>query len=176
MIYTECRHIKSSGSKCQAPSLRGMPYCYFHMRLHRALHGRKADPAAAANADSDVALDLPPVEDRNSIQLALTQVLQDLAGKRLDPRRAGRLLYGLQIASQIVDPSGHVAAEDYVQTVSTGSSGEEIAPDQLVCDEDDDCKTCAHKQTCYGSECEEDKGARKDRKETAIKGSRGTIQ
>ena len=146
-MYSECRHIKSSGSKCAAPALRNMPYCYFHMRLHRMKHGRKADPAAAA---SDVAIDLPLLEDRSAIQLALTQVLQDLGAKRLDPRRAGHLLYGLQIASQIVRRPDLALTSGCVQSVSTGSDGEELGPEQYVCDEDDDCNTCPHKETCPG--------------------------
>jgi hypothetical protein len=44
-------------------------------------------------------LELPPVEDTVSIQLALIDVLQALAANQLDPKRAGLLLYGLQVAS-----------------------------------------------------------------------------
>jgi hypothetical protein len=44
-------------------------------------------------------LELPAVEDSASIQLALIEVLQALAANQLDPRRAGLLLYGLQVAS-----------------------------------------------------------------------------
>jgi hypothetical protein len=44
-------------------------------------------------------LDLPPVEDSASIQLALIDVLQALAANQLDAKRAGLLLYGLQVAS-----------------------------------------------------------------------------
>ncbi len=151
MIYKECRHIKSNGCKCKGVALRGMPYCYFHTRLHRVRNGRNADPAAsgaAANSPSDVALDLPAMEDRGALQLALTQVLQDLGAKRLDPLRAGKLLYGLQIASQIVDRPYSLLTHEYVQTVSTGSDGEEIGPDKYVCDKGDDCKRCPHNATC----------------------------
>ncbi len=46
-----------------------------------------------------IPLELPAVEDSASIQLALIQVVQALASNLLDPRRAGLLLYGLQVAS-----------------------------------------------------------------------------
>jgi hypothetical protein len=46
-----------------------------------------------------IPLELPAVEDSASIQLALIQVVQALASNQLDPRRAGLLLYGLQVAS-----------------------------------------------------------------------------
>jgi hypothetical protein len=44
-------------------------------------------------------LQLTAVEDSASIQLALIEVLQSLAAHQLDPKRAGLLLYGLQVAS-----------------------------------------------------------------------------
>jgi hypothetical protein len=48
---------------------------------------------------SNTPLALPPIEDSASIQLALIDVLQALAANQLDPKRAGLLLYGLQVAS-----------------------------------------------------------------------------
>ncbi len=42
---------------------------------------------------------MPELEDRTSIQLALQEILSLLASNNLDPKRAGLLLYGLQIAS-----------------------------------------------------------------------------
>ena len=44
-------------------------------------------------------LDLPPLEDPVSIQLALIDVAQALAANRIDTKRAGLLLYALQVAS-----------------------------------------------------------------------------
>jgi hypothetical protein len=44
-------------------------------------------------------LELPAVEDSASIQLALIEVLQAFAANQLDPKRAGLLLYGLQVAA-----------------------------------------------------------------------------
>ncbi|MGD0479667.1 MAG: hypothetical protein ABSA42_05815 [Terracidiphilus sp.] len=99
MGYMECRHIKSNGCKCKSPALRDKPYCYFHMRLHRMIHAAKAESAAAPGAALDATIEIPVMEDRTAVQFALTQVLQGLGAKRLEPRRAGQLLYGLQIAS-----------------------------------------------------------------------------
>ena len=113
--------------------------------------------SGAGSSACDVALDLPVIEDRSAIQLALTQVLQDLGAKRLDPRRAGQLLYGLQIASQILRRPDVNLYSHYVQTVTTGSDGEELGPQQFVCDEDeDDCDTCPHSQTCTHRDEDED--------------------
>ncbi|MES2393598.1 MAG: hypothetical protein V4555_18315, partial [Acidobacteriota bacterium] len=58
-------------------------------------HPERSEGSAVQNAP----LDLPPVEDTESIQLALIDVLQALAANQLDTKRAGLLLYGLQVAS-----------------------------------------------------------------------------
>jgi hypothetical protein len=56
------------------------------------------DPSPTATPET-TSLALPPIEDSASIQLALIDVLQALAANQLDPKRAGLLLYGLQVAS-----------------------------------------------------------------------------
>jgi hypothetical protein len=48
---------------------------------------------------ASLALQLPDVEDSASIQLALIEVIHALAANQVDPRRAGLLLYGLQVAA-----------------------------------------------------------------------------
>jgi len=42
---------------------------------------------------------LPVLEDAASIQLAITQVCEHLLHRRLDPKKAGILLYAMQVAS-----------------------------------------------------------------------------
>lgn len=49
--------------------------------------------------EETIPLQLTAAEDSASIQLALIEVLQSLAAHQLDPKRAGLLLYGLQVAS-----------------------------------------------------------------------------
>ena len=62
--------------------------------------GHRDQPNTHESAPADAAsLDLPPIEDTASIQLALIEVLQALAANQLDTKRAGLLLYGLQVAS-----------------------------------------------------------------------------
>jgi hypothetical protein len=56
------------------------------------------EPSRTATPET-TSLALPPIEDSASIQLALIDVLQALAANQLDPKRAGLLLYGLQVAS-----------------------------------------------------------------------------
>jgi hypothetical protein len=56
-------------------------------------------PVTQPGSPENTSLALPPIEDSASIQLALIDVLQALAANQLDPKRAGLLLYGLQVAS-----------------------------------------------------------------------------
>ena len=94
-MYQLCRHIMPNGTRCHSPALLGTPYCYFHTRLHCF--------AAEKSHGGEEPIKISVLEDRSAIQIALAQVLNGLASSKLDPRRAGLFLYGLQIASQNVE-------------------------------------------------------------------------
>ena len=138
-MFLECRHIKPNGSRCKSPALRGMPYCYFHNRLHRAI---KVVPRA------DESLELPLLEDRSSIQVALSRVLSALGSAKLDARRASLFLSGLRIATQNVDRELKVLPYDAVESVTQTEDGDELAPENRVCDGNDRCSDCPHRDTC----------------------------
>jgi len=89
----QCRHIFADGRRCGSASLRGEPFCYYHHTTRKPV----ARPHQRRSRRSTFALPLP--EDRSAIQLSIGQVLQRIAANQIDPRRAGLLLYGLQIAS-----------------------------------------------------------------------------
>jgi len=91
----QCRHIKISGHRCQCPALRGEKFCYYHHTTRRAVPKQEAQRRKSNRAT----FDMPFPEDRASIQHTLGMVIQRLATNDLDPRRAGLLLYALQIAS-----------------------------------------------------------------------------
>jgi hypothetical protein len=139
-MYKECRHIKTNGLKCESPALRGKPYCYFHTRLHNLARAPK--PAA------DEPIKLPVLEDSSTIQFALAQVLDGLGSSRLDPRRAGLLLFALQIASQHVQRNPFVYKGNVVQSLTLSPEGDELAPEKHVCDDDEDCNDCPESNTC----------------------------
>ena len=138
-MYFECRHIKPNGSRCQAPALQGMPYCYFHNRLHRS---------QKVVAREDESVELPLLEDRSSIQLALSRVLSALGSAKLDTCRAGLFLYGLHIASQNVERDGRILPYDAVESTTLTEDGDELAPENRVCGSDDRCFDCPERDTC----------------------------
>jgi hypothetical protein len=106
----QCRHVFTDGRRCGSPSLRAQPFCYYHHTTRkpvplREVH-RRRQFADVANAElpphQQSGFALPPAADlteRSGIQLTIGLVLARIATNDLDPRRAGLLLYGLQIAS-----------------------------------------------------------------------------
>jgi hypothetical protein len=61
---------------------------------------------------------LPLPEDRSAIQASIGEVLQRIAANDIDPRRAGLLLYGLQIASlNLPKPQPNTKSDVEPQTV-----------------------------------------------------------
>jgi hypothetical protein len=127
MATQYCRHIRINGERCGSPALNSAVFCYYHVELDRRHHKRTPTDAAPADAQPDLIetilhpmtlqdgsqrdpilaepttpstqLDFPPLEDRYSIQLALSMLITALAQNRIDPKRAALLFYGLQVAS-----------------------------------------------------------------------------
>jgi hypothetical protein len=95
-----CRHIKSDGLQCRGVALKSSVFCYFHRNLHRS-HDLYRDKAhfQSAQMRHDPFLKLPAVEDRASIQLAISSVINALATGCIDEKRAYALLNGLRLAS-----------------------------------------------------------------------------
>src|ERR1700724_855290 len=90
-----CEHIKVNGTQCGSPALRRNHFCYFHKRWHETRIVLNANRARRGRA----ALDLPVLEDANSIQVSLMQVMRLILNGQVDPKTAGLLLYALQTAS-----------------------------------------------------------------------------
>jgi hypothetical protein len=90
----KCRHLFLDGHRCGSPSLRGEEFCYYHHTTRGAVADLRDRRARMCE------FELPPLEDRSSLLAALAEVLQRLAACAIDNKRAGLLLYGLQIASR----------------------------------------------------------------------------
>src|SRR5579872_124519 len=83
-----CTHIKVTGVRCGSPALYGESFCYFHQRMHRGVRM----PAQARL--HPVAL----IEDEESIQAALMEVINALMRNTIDLKRATLILRALHIA------------------------------------------------------------------------------
>jgi len=83
-----CTHIKISGVRCGSPSLRGQQFCYYHQRMHR---GVRTPPQSRLHP-------LACIEDKESIQAALAEVINSLLRNTIDMKRAALILRALHIA------------------------------------------------------------------------------
>ena len=89
-----CEYVKPNGHFCGSIALRGRDYCHFHLTyIARRLRSEKMEAQLQPPP-----LELPPLEDANSIQVAVMQVLAAAARGHLSPKLVGLMLYGLQIA------------------------------------------------------------------------------
>jgi hypothetical protein len=143
MVYMECRHIKSNGYKCKSPTLNGKPYCYFHMRMHRDRQGQGAAPNSTPTGASNGSIDLPEIEDITDLQISVSQVLKALGSNTIDPRRGTSLLYGLQIATQVLAQDGNFVVPTYcIQDLTVNEEGTELGPEKYTCRGEEDCNKC----------------------------------
>ncbi|MGA3035435.1 MAG: STAS domain-containing protein [Terracidiphilus sp.] len=92
-MFKECRFIKANGLKCQSPALRGSPFCYFHARTRVVVPRRPRRP-------KEEAVNLPVLSDPADVLAMINEILQRVASNTMSPRRAGSLLYALQMARQ----------------------------------------------------------------------------
>ena len=78
-----CRWVRQDGTSCGSPHMRKHIYCYAHKQMMEA---------------RALALDLPAPEDANAIQISLTRVQTALIDDTISAKKAGLLLYSLQLA------------------------------------------------------------------------------
>jgi hypothetical protein len=90
-----CTHIKTNGTQCGSPAVRGRRFCFFHKNWH----GERIPLGALPAANLNPSFTLPVLEDADSIQVALMQVMRLILARQIDPKMAGLLLYALQTAS-----------------------------------------------------------------------------
>jgi hypothetical protein len=100
-----CKHVKANGEFCGSPALRGRAHCYFHLTVL----GRRLRTQKHIMQGENHYLQLPTLEDANSIQMALMQVMEALLRDQIDNKLAGLLLYGLQIASSNLQQGANFA-------------------------------------------------------------------
>lgn len=91
--YPLCRHTKTNGRLCQSAALRTSAFCRSHQKLRRT---RPTTISAGPGLSTHV---LHPLRNAKSIGHALSMVLSALATGQIDPKRGGKMLYALQLAS-----------------------------------------------------------------------------
>ena len=79
MQYELCRHIKTNGLQCKGAALAGGIWCYFHHRLHQRHSAFRPTQATRGYLIPGQHIELTALEDRESVQVALSVVINALA-------------------------------------------------------------------------------------------------
>jgi hypothetical protein len=128
MQYPLCRHIRTRGVQCGSPALTEAQWCYYHAHLHQAHTRFRPTPATRGYLIPGQHIELAPLEDRESVQIALSVVINALATGNLETRRATALLYGLQLASMnTARLQTEPYAPDVVRSVHSSPEGLDLA-------------------------------------------------
>src|SRR5260370_6154833 len=80
-MIRNCFYVKADGRRCGSPALHDRNFCYFHYQVNR--------PRAT----------VPPLENADAIQIALTDLARAVLAETVDLKRAKVLTYILQTAS-----------------------------------------------------------------------------
>ena len=129
---TTCTHIKVTGVRCGSPTLRGEQFCYFHQHAHR---GVRKPPQSRLHP-------IAIIEDEESIQASLMEVINALMRDTIDVKRAALILRALHIAvknasrvmfataSKMVKdiPDYEAPTKDHVGTAAPGTCGDGAMP------------------------------------------------
>jgi hypothetical protein len=99
-----CTAVKEDGTVCGSPKIKDHVYCYAHFQM---LQGRAKK------------LVLPALEDANAIQMAVMRVQRALIDDEISEKKAGLLLYSIQIAAANAGKTtfGQAKDEDMVTEV-----------------------------------------------------------
>jgi hypothetical protein len=92
-----CGTVREDGTWCRSPRLKNSVHCYAHYRMKEA---------------QAATLQLAAVEDANAIQMAIMQVQKWLIDDEISEKKAGLLLYSLQLAATNVGKTTFGQAKD----------------------------------------------------------------
>jgi hypothetical protein len=88
----QCRHTFPDGARCGSPALRNETRCYYHHETRKPVTN-PGDRNARINT-----FEFPFPDSRTAVQSALGDLMVRIGSNDIDPRRAGLLLYCLQLA------------------------------------------------------------------------------
>ncbi len=94
MSFVTCTHVHERGVYCGSPAVSGQRYCYQHLRQE----GRRLRAARARLEHKLVPIDIPPLEDYESILVGLMEMTSAILEARVNRKDAGMVLYALSQA------------------------------------------------------------------------------
>jgi hypothetical protein len=112
-----CEKVREDGTVCGCPQMKGYRYCYAHERMLGMRSGR---------------LELPPLEDANAVQMAIMRVQKALIDDEISEKKAGLLLYSLQMASSNLKHTTFTESKKEVVTEMPVSPGSPTSKNQVL--------------------------------------------
>jgi hypothetical protein len=92
-----CQWVKQDGTSCRSPQLKQHIYCFAHKQMAEA---------------RELMLMIPVVEDANAIQVGLMRIQKALIEDTISMKKAGLLLYSMQLAMTNVGQTTFGQAKD----------------------------------------------------------------
>jgi hypothetical protein len=92
-----CQWVRQDGTSCGSPQMKQHIYCFAHMQMAEA---------------RELMLRLPPPEDANAIQVGLMRIQKAVIEDTISMKKAGLLLYSMQLALTNVGQTTFGQAKD----------------------------------------------------------------
>jgi len=92
-----CRHIFTDGRRCGSPALSQQNFCYYHYAHRTPVLANQRRRQRASGFDIT---NLDGLDNPTAVQLSLSEVIARIAANTIDLKRAGLLIYALQVAGQ----------------------------------------------------------------------------
>jgi hypothetical protein len=110
-----CQWVRQDGTSCGSPQMKQHIYCFAHMQMAEA---------------RDLMLRLPPPEDANAIQVGLMRIQKAVIEDKISMKKAGLLLYSMQLALTNVGQTTFGKAKDEEMVRDTMSEEEAFSEKQ----------------------------------------------
>jgi hypothetical protein len=92
-----CQWVRQDGTSCRSPQMKQHIYCFAHKQMAEA---------------RELMLRLPPPEDANAIQVGLMRIQKAVVEDTISMKKAGLLLYSMQLALTNVGQTTFGQAKD----------------------------------------------------------------
>jgi hypothetical protein len=112
-----CRWVRQDGTSCRSPQMKQHIYCFAHKQM------------AEARA---LLLMLPAAEDANAIQVGLMRIQKAVIEDTISMKKAGLLLYSMQLALQNVGQTTFGKAKDEEMVRDTVSEEQAVDEDMAL--------------------------------------------
>jgi hypothetical protein len=121
-----CQWVRQDGTSCGSPQMKQHIYCFAHIQMAEA---------------RELMLRLPPPEDANAIMIGIMRIQKSLIEDTITTKKAGLLLYSMQLALTNVGKTTFGKAKDEEMVRETVDEEEALSNQQSAISEDQTFET-----------------------------------